>query len=167
MKFSYSFNMSPPAAPPPPEKLYDYDYNEFLLSLPEDWKQLPTSEERTFNWYSNEQQAGITISADFLEVPETKWEIAAQVNLDARNQAFEQVADGPVTVVQRSVQPYSGGGGVELSYVAHDSRTTYLYLGYVTSRKVFNFTLTCGPDKTAAIHLYNKVMQGRLKVKVP
>lgn len=167
MKLSYSFNLSPPAAAPHPEKLYPYEYNEFLLSLPDEWKQIPTQEERTFNWYSEKDQAGITVSADFFEVPEAKWAAFAQINLDSRNKAFEEIADGPVTVVSRSVQPYSGGGGLELSYVAHDSRSTYMYLGYVTSRKIFNFTLTCGPDKTAAIDLYNKTMQERLRVKIP
>ena len=167
MKVSYSFSLSPPAPPKPAEQLYPYEYNEFLLSLPEDWKQFPTPEERTFNWYSEKIQAGITVSADFFEVPEAKWSAFAQVNLDSRNQAFEKLTQGPATVVNRSVRPYSGGGGLELSYVAHDSRTTYLYLGYVTSRKIFNFTLTCGPDRIAAVDLYNKIMQKWLRVKVP
>lgn len=167
MKFSYSFSLAPPAPPQAQERLHLYEYNEFLLSLTEDWTQLPTPEERTFNWYSEKIQAGITVSADFFEVPEAKWSAFAEVNLDSRNQAFGKVAQGPVTVIQRSVKPYSGGGGLEQSFVAHDSATTYLYLGYVTSRKIFNFTLTCGPDRAAAFDLYNKIMQKWLRVKVP
>lgn len=167
MKFSYSFSMPSAASAQPEEKLHPYEYNEFLLSLPEDWKQVPTAEERTFNWHSEKEKAGITVSADFYEVPESKWAALAEVNLDSRHKAFSAVSDEPVTVMSRSVKPYSGGGGLELSYAAHASGTTYLYLGYVTSRKVFNFTLTSGAGRVAAIDLYNKTMQKRLRVKVP
>ncbi len=167
MKISYSIKLPTATAVPPREKLYPYEYNEFCLYLPEDWKQLPTPEERTFNWYSEPAQAGISVSADFYEVPESKWADFAEVNLNSRHQAFLKVSDGKVNVVQRSVKPYSGGGGLELSYVAHDSQMTYLYLGYVTLRKIFNFTLTCGADTAAAVDLYNKSMQERLRVKIP
>lgn len=167
MKFSYSFNLSPAAPPRPEEKLYPYDYNEFMLGLPEDWRQIPTAEERTLNWYSEKEQAGITVSVDFYEVPQSKWTAVAEVNLNSRHQAFENTAAEPVTVVSRSVKPYSGGGGLELSYVAHSDKTTYLYLGYVTSRKLFNFTLTSGAPTAAAVDLYNETMQKRLRVKIP
>jgi hypothetical protein len=167
MKFSYSFSI-PSATPlPPVEKLYPFDYNEFTLSLTEDWRLIPTVEERTFNWYSEKEKAGITVSADFYEVPENKWAAFAEVNLNSRHKAFEGIADEALTVINRSIAPYSGGGGLELSYVAHDAKTTYLYLGYVTSRKIFNFTLTYGTDRMAAIALYNKTMQERLRVKIP
>jgi hypothetical protein len=167
MKFNYSIKLPAAVSEPQPEQLHPYDYNEFSLSLPADWKQLPTGADRTFNWYSDKAGAGITVSADFYEVPEAKWAAVAEVNLNGRHRAFEDVSDGSVNVVQRSVKPYSGGGGLELSYVAHDSRTTYLYLGYVTSRKVFNFTLTCGADKAAAVALYNRTMADRLRVTIP
>lgn len=167
MKFSYSFNLSSTAPAVREETLYPYDYNEFVLSLPEDWKQIPTAEERTLTWQSDKEKAGITVSADFYKVPESKWATLAEVNLDSRQQAFASVSDESVTVVSRTVKPYSGGGGLELSFVAHASGVTYMYLGYVTSRKVFNFTLTSGADKRAAIDLYNKTMQARLRVKIP
>jgi len=167
MKFSYSFNLSPAAPPPPSEKLFPYDYNEFLLSLPEDWKQVPTTEERTFNWLSEKEQAHISISVDFYEVPQSKWAAFAEVNLSSRQKGFETASGGDVTVISRTVKPYSGGGGLELSYAAHDAKMTYLYLGYVTSRKAFNFTLTYGADTAAAVALYNKTLQQRLRVKIP
>lgn len=167
MIFSYSFNLSSPAPAVREETLYPYDYNEFMLSLPEDWKQIPIAEDRTLTWKSDKEKAGITVSVDFYEVPESKWAGLAGVNLDSRQRAFASVSDEPVTVVSRTVKPYSGGGGLELSFVAHASGTTYMYLGYVTSRKVFNFTLTSGADKRAAIDLFNKTMQGWLRVKIP
>lgn len=167
MKFSYSFNLSTPAPAGREETLYPYEYNEFMLSLPKDWKQIPTDEERTLTWQSDKERAGITVSADFYEVPESKWASLAEVNLDGRQRAFESVSDEPVTVVNRTIEPYSGGGGLELSFVAHASGMTYMYLGYITPRKLFNFTLTSGADKRAAIDLYNKTLQARLRVKIP
>lgn len=165
MKFNYSFSLTSPT--PPVEKLHPYDYNEFSLSLPGDWRQLPSAEEGTFNWYSEKAQAGITVSADFYEVPEEKWGALGEVNLESRHRALESSAVGAVSVISRSIRPYSGGGGLELSYAAETSETTYLYLGYVTSRKVFNFTLTSAAGRAAAIALYNETMQRRLRVKVP
>ena len=80
---------------------------------------------------------------------------------------MEALAPGKVMVLQRSVKPYSGGDGLEMAYAAQIPGHTYLYLGYVTTRKVFNFGLTCGQDKFAAADLYNKFLQGRLRVKLP
>lgn len=167
MKFSYSFNLPSPAPPVREETLHPYDCNEFILSLPEDWKQIATADEKTLTWQSDKDKAGIIVSADFYEVTESKRAALAEVNLDSRQRAFASVSNGPVTGVSRTVKPYSGGGGLELSFVANASGTTYMYLGYVTSRKIFNFTLTSGADKRAAIDLYNKTMQARLRVKIP
>jgi hypothetical protein len=165
MKFNYSFSLTSPT--PPVEKLHTYDYNEFSLSLPGDWRQVPNAEENTLNWYSEKAQAGIVVSADFYEVPEEKWTALAEVSLESRHCALESNAAGPVNVIARSIRPYSGGGGLELSYAAETPKTTYLYLGYITSRKVFHFTLTSAAGKAAAIRLYDETMQKRLRVKVP
>ena len=169
MKISYSFNLTPPVPVQiqAPEMLVEYSYNEFFLDLPEHWKQYPTSEGNSFNWHSSVENAAVTTSADFYEVPENKALQLAEVCLNGRNDAMEALAPGKVTVLQRSIKPYSGGDGLEMAYAAQIPGHTYLYLGYVTARKVFNFGLTCGPDKFAAADLYNKFMQGRLRVKLP
>jgi hypothetical protein len=169
MKISYSFNLQPPAPAPtkPPENLAEYSYNEFFLDLPEHWRQYPNPEDNTLNWHSPVENASITISADFYQVPDEKALEFADVCLNARHEAMERLAPGKVEVLQRSAKPYSGGGGLELAYAAHLPEHTYLYLGYVTSRKVFSFGLTCGPDKYAAADLFNKFMKGRLRVKLP
>lgn len=167
MKFSYSFNISPPAAPKPTEKLAEYSYNEFLLDLPEHWRQVATSSDNTLNWHSEVDGATITVSCDFYEVPDSKALGLAEVCLDGRHRALEALAPGQVTVLSRSIKPYSGGGGLEINYSAQIPGSTYLYLGYVTARKVFNFGLTCGPDRFAAADLYNLMMSGRLRVKLP
>jgi hypothetical protein len=169
MKINYSINLTPPvtAHTQVPEKLVEYSYNEFFLDLPEHWKQHPTAEDNSFNWHSSVENAAITISADFYEVPDDKALQLAEVCLNGRNNAMEALAPGKVTVLQRSIKPYSGGDGLEMAYAAQLPGNTYLYLGYVTARKVFNFGLTCGPDKFAAADLYNKFMQGRLRVNLP
>jgi hypothetical protein len=169
MKISYSFNLSPPAPAPAkvPEKLVEYSYNEFFLDLPEHWRQIPTAEDRTLNWHSPVENATVTISVDFYEVPDQKALKFAEVCVEGRNGAMEALAPGKVTVLQRSIKPYSGGDGLEMAYSAQIPEHTYLYLGYVTARKVFNFGLTCGPDKFAAADLYNRFMQERLRVKLP
>lgn len=169
MKFSYSFTITPPPAPPKksPEKLNEYSYSEFLLDLPEHWEQMGTSEDASLNWQSDVDGAAITVSCDFYEVPNEKLSKLAEVCLHARHEAMEVQAPGQVTVLSRSVKPYSGGGGLEMSYSAQIPGSTYLYLGYVTSRKVFNFALTYGPDKFAAANLYNLIMKERLRVKIP
>lgn len=169
MKFSYSFNISPPpaAAPKPAEKLAEYSYNEFFLDLPEHWRQVATSNDNTLNWHSEVDGAAITVSCDFYEVPDSKALGLAEACLDGRLKAMEALAPGQVTVLSRSIKPYSGGGGLEMSFSAQIPGSTYLYLGYVTARKVFNFGLTCGPDKFAAADLYNLLMSGRLRVKLP
>ena len=43
---------------------------------------------------------------------------------------------------------------------------SYLYMGYVSSRKVFNFTLDCEPDRDAAASLFNKIM-ANFRVMIP
>lgn len=169
MKISYSFKLPPPVSAPTkaPEKLVEYSYNEFFLDLPEHWRQWPNPEDNTLNWHSPVENASVTISADFYEVPDEKALKFAEVCLNGRNDAMEALAPGKVQVLQRSIKPYSGGSGLEMAYGAQIPGHTYLYLGYVTPRKVFNFGLTCGPDKFAAADLYNKFMKERLRVKLP
>lgn len=167
MKFSYSFSLPTAASPAPAEKLHSYDYNEFLLSLSADWRQVPNPRERTLSWYSDKIKAEITVSADFYEVPESKWANVAEVTLDARHKALLEACGDTLTVVSRSAKPYSGGGGLEISYAAHTDDMIHLYLGYITSRKVFNFSLTGGANKATLIELYNKLMQSQLRVKIP
>ena len=169
MKINYSINLAPPtpAHTKIPEKLVEYAYDEFLLALPEHWKQHPTSVENSFDWQSSVENAAVTVSADFYDIPDGRAMQWAEVCLNGRNKAMEALAPGQVTVFQRSVKPYSGGHGLELAYAAQTPDHKYLYLGYVTARKIFNFGLTCGPDKLAAIDLFNKFMQERLRVKIP
>jgi hypothetical protein len=92
----------------------------------------------------------------------------AQLCVQQRHQALEKLAPGRVSVLQESVKPYSGGGALELAYAAQIPGSTYMYLGYVSARKIFNFTLTSGADKLAAAALFNhrrRVATGQAAVK--
>ncbi|ROZ61387.1 hypothetical protein [Ramlibacter sp. WS9] len=167
MQLKYSFSLTPPVTPKPAEKLVEYSYSEFLLDLPEHWKQYPTPQDNTFNWHSEVENAGITISADFFEVPDEKAFECAEVCLKGRHDAMEALAPGQVTQLTRTIKPHSQGVGLEISYSAQIPGHTYIYVGYITSRKIFNLGLTCGPDKFAAADLFNKTMRERVRVKLP
>lgn len=156
--YSYSFTLTP-TAPPKPE-LHEYKYNEFLLSLPLHWKQIPTAEDNTFNFHSAEEGADITISADFYDIPEAKAHALGDKNISSRLEALEKLAPGRVVILQRSIKPHSGGIGIELVFAAEvTGEHVYMFLGYVTARKILNFTLVCKPGKEAAATLFNETIQ--------
>jgi hypothetical protein len=91
----------------------------------------------------------------------------AEKCLASRAEALEKAGPGRVALIQRSIKPHSGGVGLEMSLVAEiPGECVYLYLGYVTSRKVFNFTLVTPPNQVAAFGLYNKTM-GNIRVQLP
>ena len=156
--FSLSFSLTPPT--PPRARLHQYEYSEFLLALSHQWKQLPTAEDNTLNFHSAELGAGITVSADFYEIPEAKAQAFAEKNLSARIEGLERVTPGRLQVAQRSIKPHSGGIGLEMSLAAEvPAEHVYIYLGYVTSRKILNFTLVCKPGKEAAAALFTEIAQ--------
>ena len=169
MKFSYSFSLpQPPAKPPkPPEDaaLVEHAYNEFLLNLPAHWRQIPTQED-SFNYYSEVDKASITISADFYVIPDAKAQACAENCLDGRLQALEKIDSTGVVVLNRTIKPYSGGGALEMHFEAELPGIQYLYLGYVSSRKIFNFTLVCEPGREAAGALFDKIMSN-IRVMMP
>jgi hypothetical protein len=111
--------------------------------------------------------AAITVSIDFYAVPDEKAMGVAQLCVQQRHQALEKLAPGRVSVLQQSVKPYSGGGALELAYAAQIPGSTYMYLGYVSGHKIFNFTLTSGADKLDAAALFNRIVGGWLRVKLP
>lgn len=176
MKISYTFKLTPPAAPPastpaappaPSEKAHDYAYNEFRIKLADDWRQLPTPEDNSFHYYSDALKAAIIISADFYAIPAERQAAVAERCLAAREESVERLAPGQVTQFHRSIQPHSGGIGLELSLGAEvPGKNIHLYLGYVTERKIFNLTMVCEPDRAAAESLFNQVV-ANLGVKLP
>lgn len=169
MKIKYSLSLPKHDVAPakPPENNIKNPYGEFLLDLPDHWRQVPSTEQNRFSWESDVADASITISFDYYEVPEAKAMDVARHCLSSRHSAMENWSSGHVTVLQESIKPYSGGGALELTYVSKIPGNTYLYLGYVTERKIFNFALTCGPDGPAAGELYNDIVSQHLRIKLP
>lgn len=152
-RFSYSFSL-----PPPPPRLHEHGYNEFLLSLPLHWRQTPTSEDNTFNFHSEALGAAITVSCDFHAVPQGEAKDVAESNLASRLDAL-QGADTRTEVFVRTARPHSGGLGLEMALAVEvPDNCVYFYVGYVTSRKVLNFTLVCPPGRAAAIDLFNEMI---------
>lgn len=164
MKFNYSFSFTQPAPAKP--KLAEYSFNEFLLDLPPYWKQLPTPEDNSFNFYSEIEGASITISADFYAIPDEKAGQFGGRCLESRHDALETQFPGQVEVIRRTAHPHSGGSVIELMYGAGIPGSMYFYLGYVTSRKILNFTLVCKPERTAAAALFNSIISN-FRPKLP
>lgn len=146
-------------APPPKPKLHEYEYSEFLLALPSSWTQVPTAEDKTLSFHSKDLGAGITISVDFYEISDAKAHAIAERNLSSRFEGLDRLSPGRVQVAQRTIKPHSGGIGLELSLVAEvPGECAYIYLGYVTPRKILNFSLVCQPGMDVAAALFNELI---------
>lgn len=158
----YSFSLTPPAPPPAPAPAkHTYTYSEFTLELAHLWRQMPTAEENTLNFVSDADGAAIIISVDFYDIPAEKAQMTAEYAVDRRLDAVRQLTEGPVTVLHRSILPHSSGGGLEMSLAVEPERGhLHLFLGYVTARKVLNFTMICPPGKEKAVALFNATVPG-------
>lgn len=164
--FSYSFSLAPDAPAKP--RLHDHAYNEFVLSLSDGWRPVPVAQDRTVAFHSATQGAGVTVSADFFDIPADKAQAMAEKALEARFDALQQATPTKaLQVLKRSLKPHSGGSGLELflAVEAPEEHVTY-YLGYVTSRKVLHLTLVCKPDRAAASVLFDEVV-GHFRPKLP
>lgn len=153
----YSFPLTPPRAAPAQE----HAYPDFSLELPSRWRPIPTEEENTLSFQSDADGAVIIISADYFDIPDDRAEALAQQCLDARIEAHRQAGEGPATVLQQGIRPHTSGLGLEMSYAAEtEGGPVHLYLGYVTSRKVLNFSMVCQPGKDEAVALFNATVPG-------
>lgn len=129
-----------------------------MLSLPLHWKQIPNAEDNMINFHSKELGAGITISADFHAIPEDKAQLFAEKSIASRLDALERATPG-TEVFLRTTKPHSAGVGLEMSLaVEAPGKYIYIYLGYVTSRKILNFTLVSESGRDAAAALFNEIV---------
>ncbi|HEY8879052.1 MAG TPA: hypothetical protein VIN03_15900 [Roseateles sp.] len=153
----YSFSLTPP--PPPPR--HEYAYSEFLLELEHKWRQLPTDEDNALHFQSDVDGAAIIVSADFYDMPDSKARLFAEKCISSRLDAIRSASAAPVQVLHESIEPHSGGVGLEMSFAAQaQGELVHLYLGYVTSRKILNFSMICQPDRHAAVALFNATVPG-------
>jgi hypothetical protein len=166
---NYKFSLSPPAPPKSPAepKLIEYSYNEFWLDLPEHWKQYPSPDKNTLNWHSDVEGAAIIVSVQYYATPKEKWQELAEVMVKSRLDAHEEQYPGRIEVLHRSIKPHSGGEGLEVSYAAEAAGdTVFIFLGYVTSKKLLNLQMVCKPDRHEAARLFNNTMR-KFSAKLP
>ncbi|RZL35408.1 MAG: hypothetical protein EOP35_14200 [Rubrivivax sp.] len=161
--YNYTFSLTAP--PPPPRQ--SLVYSEFLLDLDAKWRQLPTDDDNTLNFQSDEDGAAIIISVDFFDIPDDQAQALAEQCIDSRIAAIQAASPVPVQVLLREVKPRNGGGGLEMSFVTHaEGQHVHLCLGYVTSRKILNFSMVCQPGRHEAAALFNATVPG-FKPRLP
>jgi hypothetical protein len=157
---NYSFSLTPPPAPRPMAR-HEYDTSEFMLDLESRWRQIPTPDDNTLNFQSDSDGAALIISADFFDIPSDQAQAIAEKCLDSRIAAIGSASEGPVQLLHQAVKPHAGGAGLEMSFAAHaEGEAVHLYLGYVTSRKILNFSMVCPPGKQEAVALFNATVPG-------
>jgi len=155
----YSFSLTPPASQPPAK--HAYDYSEFLLELAARWRQIPTDEDDALNFQSDDDGAAIIISADFFDIPDDQARGIAERCIASRIAAIQAASTTPVQVLQQAIKPHSGGVGLEMSFASEaEGEHVHLYLGYVTSRKILNFSMVCQPGRHEAAALFNATVPG-------
>jgi hypothetical protein len=138
------------------------EFNEFRLALADDWKQWNGPDTNTLSLYSEQRNAGITLSAQFYEIPVDRLQDVAEKVLESRQAAHaEQFVS--IEYLQQSIRPHSTGAGLEIFYAAQaaEDNKTFCFLGYVTSRKILNLfveTSECDLDNAAA--LFSSVVAG-------
>jgi hypothetical protein len=166
LNINYKFSLTPPAPAQPP-KLVEYSFNEFWIDLAEHWKQYPSSDSNSLNFHSEVEGASIIVSVQYFAVPDDKAHDIAENNLNTRIQVHEEQFPGRVEVVHRSLKPHSTGVGLEMSYAVDvPGKHVFIYLGYVTSRKIMNLLMVCKPDRHEAARLFNNTMR-KFSAKLP
>lgn len=157
--FKYTFPLTPPTPPKAPER-HTYDYSEFLLELAGKWHQIPTEEDNALNFQSDADGAAIIISADFFDIPDDQAQGIAEQCVNSRLAAIQAASAKPVQLLQQSIKPHAGGG-LEMSFASQvEGEHVHLYLGYVTSRKILNFSMVCQPGRHEAAALFNATVPG-------
>jgi hypothetical protein len=156
--FKYSFALTPPPAPAPARG--QVDYSEFVLELDPRWRQIATDEDNALNFESDKDGAAIIISADFFDIPDDKAQGIAEQCLASRLAAIQAASAQPVQVLAQSIQAHKSGA-LEMSFASDvEGEHVHLYLGYVSSRKILNFSMICPPGRQAAAALFNATVPG-------
>lgn len=156
--FKYSFPLAPPPAQPPAKR--SHDYAEFQLDLEARWQQVPTDEGGALHFQSDADGAAIIISVDFFDIPDDKAQGIAEQCLGSRLAAIQAASAKPVQVLSQAIKPHISGG-LEMSFASEvDGEHVHLYLGYVTSRKILNFSMVCQPGRHEAVALFNATVPG-------
>jgi len=148
-------------------KMVEYTYDEFWIDLPAHWQQNKDGRgDYILNWSSAEDQASLTISAEFVDVPGQVELVMAQVLVAARKESLEKAIQRPLTVMHEGIKPNAQiGYNVAFSVDAGENQIVY-YLGYISKRKILHFTLVSNKGREAAKKLYEQLANA-LRVKLP
>lgn len=161
--YQYSVSLTAPPAPQP-QQSQSRAYSEFLLDLAPKWREVPTDEEDTLTFQSDDDGAVIIIAVDFFDIPDDQAQALAEQCVDSRIEAIRAASQAPVQVLLRDVRPRTGGPGLEMlemSFAAHaEGEPVHLYLGYVTARKILSFSMVCQPGRLEAAALFNATVPG-------
>jgi hypothetical protein len=148
-------------------KVVEYTYDEFWIDLPAHWQQTNDGQNGyVLNWSSPEEQASLTISAEFREVPGEVELPMAQVIVASRKESLEKWLQRPLTVLHESIKPNSVKGyNIAFGVDAGEDLIVH-YAGYISNRKILHFSLISNRGKEAAAALYRD-LTNVLRVKLP
>jgi hypothetical protein len=148
------------------DKLVEYTYTEFWIDLPANWQQTDTGQANVLNWHSSEDEASLTISAEFIDIPAGTESVFAATTVVNRKEALEKAMNRPLTILHESSRPHSQVG-YDISFgVQVGDEFIVNYAGYVSPRKILHFTLVSKRDKQTAHALYQQLIS-HLRVKLP
>lgn len=154
--YRYTFQLTEPPAP----ARQRHDYSEFLLELEPRWRQIATDEDNALNFESDVDGAAIILSTDFFDIPDDQAQGIAEQCLASRLAAIQAASAKPVQVIAQSIQAHVSGA-LEMSFASEvEGEHVHLYLGYVSSRKLLNFSMICQPGRQAAAALFNATVPG-------
>jgi len=155
MLYRYTVSLTPPPPADAGEQL-DHVYSEFELALPPPWQPLPHDQDNAVAFRAPDDDAALVVSVDFIASGADDLHALASQVIRERLAALPTSGLGEWQPLQQQIRPHRSGAGLEMSFAAELPRErTALYLGYATPRKLLHFMMAAGPDRAAAIALFN------------
>ena len=117
-----------------------FDHQEFVLTLGDDWRQLPTNDPEQFVFESGKQQTTLTISLVRAGVPKARLLEVARHFSGMREEAERVDRSRKITFGDKWVELKPSGDVAEIAYAGHDDRgRIFRFFGFVTQAKVLSF----------------------------
>jgi len=155
MVYRYTVSLTPPL-PAEPAEQRGHVYSEFVLDLPSDWRPKAADEDNTLAFHLPAEDAALRVSVDFIASGADDLQALAEAVLRERLDTLMAARPGPWQTLQQQSRLHRSGAAMELSLAAElPGRRVELYLGYATPRKLLHFMMACGPDRAAALALFN------------
>ena len=154
MVYRYSVSLTPPPSDPVTRR--DDVYSEFVLDLPPAWQPQPAGEDNAVAFFEAAAGASLVASVDFIEGGVGDLQALGEEVIARRLAALAVATPGAWHTLQQQLRPHRSGAGLELSFAAElPGEQVALYLRYATPRKLLHFLMLCGPDRPAAVALFN------------